>query len=1051
MKQNRRIAVDLEEEEDQRSVQQIIADGAKALHSAVLQSLVYVKLSKLEVRKRKGSYCLALFSVMLVVFLTALMLSVLGNVQILFLRLGEDSDGQIDLNVVPGGQVADANSLNYTRIQRMFPDGTEQSFHSPRIVLDPTSTFLVNFKSCDTTNMSQLWGPPASSPQSCSSRSGCVRERCTSDSSPSIPVTLYAINVARESRMGLGASWPFPLGPSDIVLDDILAAQLHATVGDTVILFGDVSYPLMQAYVNSNLDDEAQAFQVSSSPVYTSFGQVIVAKTVVAVTSDAHHKIGTADSSYAFVDFDSFVPAVANGLSPDATISQRTIFSSTPSADCASEVNFNFPPNLRNSWYLQTDFAVTRTFAIRFISTIVATLGFNQIDVSTPILTYLNANRFFSLFLGLIIAIIITALSFLSIVLIYSLLSVNIQTRTFELGVMRMVGFPKVNLTGLVIVNALFFAIPAWAIGLVLAQLAFLLVRAKLSSLVSVDFPPTLVGSAVGYATLAGIGIPLLASIAPCFSVLSQSLPEALDTDRGRISAIQYKVSAFDSGYLNFTILLMGTAFTIFGFLLYTLFPVALLSFNISLLFFIFFAILLGMLAGLVLLSLNFERVVETFVSYLFLFWEESIVFTLIQKNLSAHRPRNRKTTLMYALSLGFIIFITVAFSIQLTSIEYQAMRTIGAGIRVSGKMTYENLAELDLFSQQNLTGVVPSTTWVSASLASQIANNTIMSVGRYFSSTIGGKALCPNFYDITDKRFLSVRYQLDTGFNLVESLYTADGSGRLLISTSTYNSLALDSLLDPFLLVATTGDAGSQVDTRYVKTTSAVLDASPVIVASQYPNVKNLDATMSLPSMVMNSAGMLVSIREVQMGSFILTVSRGNANFVQNMLAAKVASMGIAGNVTIRNVYRTQDQLTTANTIVTIFFTFTQVMAMSICFFALISSMSTNVFEQCKEIGILRCIGMHRFPMYRVFVWEAFVLVTAASFLGLIVGTVVAYTMMLQNILFTQLPLPFQFPYVQLIAILIVSLITAFIASVSPVAYLLNMPSITHILRRAL
>jgi hypothetical protein len=68
-----------------------------------------------------------------------------------------------------------------------------------------------------------------------------------------------------------------------------------------------------------------------------------------------------------------------------------------------------------------------------------------------------------------------------------------------------------------------------------------------------------------------------------------------------------------------------------------------------------------------------------------------------------------------------------------------------------------------------------------------------------------------------------------------------------------------------------------------------------------------------------------------------------------------------------------------------------------------------------------------------------------------LVVGTAVAYTMLLQNSLFSQLPLPFTFPYTQLIVLLVVSFVFAFLASYGPVALLLNLPSITHILRRAL
>lgn len=44
---------------------------------------------------------------------------------------------------------------------------------------------------------------------------------------------------------------------------------------------------------------------------------------------------------------------------------------------------------------------------------------------------------------------------------------------------------------------------------------------------------------------------------------------------------------------------------------------------------------------------------------------------------------------------------------------------------------------------------------------------------------------------------------------------------------------------------------------------------------------------------------------------------------------------------------------------------------------------MYTNVYEQTKEIGILRSIGVSKFRMYRVYIYESLVLVLSSSLLG--------------------------------------------------------------------
>lgn len=139
-------------------------------------------------------------------------------------------------------------------------------------------------------------------------------------------------------------------------------------------------------------------------------------------------------------------------------------------------------------------------------------IGFTDINVEQPIIRRLQSLNFFSLFMGLIMSIIVTVLAFLSITLVYSLLMINVETRTFEMGtrelplrlcssagnsyvgclisshkplsnallswrrfpsligVLRMIGMSRTNLIQLLLTQAMMYAIPGWAAGLVLAQ-----------------------------------------------------------------------------------------------------------------------------------------------------------------------------------------------------------------------------------------------------------------------------------------------------------------------------------------------------------------------------------------------------------------------------------------------------------------------------------------------------------------------------------------------------------------------------------------------------
>lgn len=73
----------------------------------------------------------------------------------------------------------------------------------------------------------------------------------------------------------------------------------------------------------------------------------------------------------------------------------------------------------------------------------------------------------------------------------------------------------------------------------------------------------------------------------------------------------------------------------------------------------------------------------------------------------------------------------------------------------------------------------------------------------------------------------------------------------------------------------------------------------------------------------------------------------------------------------------------------------------MFMCFFALSANMSANLFNQAKEIGVLRAMGFTSFKIKMLYFYEAAVLVLSSCLMGIVVGCFVAYTFILQQSLF--------------------------------------------------
>ena len=111
----------------------------------------------------------------------------------------------------------------------------------------------------------------------------------------------------------------------------------------------------------------------------------------------------------------------------------------------------------------------------------------------------------------------------------------------------------------------------------------------------------------------------------------------------------------------------------------------------------------------------------------------------------------------------------------------------------------------------------------------------------------------------------------------------------------------------------------------------------------------------------------------------------------------------------------------------------------MFLCFFSLCASMSANLYEQKKEVGLLRALGFTKYRVRMLYFYESLVLVLSSCMMGVLIGTVVGYTMLLQfNLLLHASVAPF-FPWQQFVLVAILSIICAFFSTWGPAVSLTN------------
>ena len=84
-----------------------------------------------------------------------------------------------------------------------------------------------------------------------------------------------------------------------------------------------------------------------------------------------------------------------------------------------------------------------------------------------------------------------------------------------------------------------------------------------------------------------------------------------------------------------------GSIAVVFGICIYYGLPVAMLQLNFGLILTIFFMILMGLLLGLVMITVNLQGALEYALMHILLFWETKAMKIILRKNMIAHKRKN--------------------------------------------------------------------------------------------------------------------------------------------------------------------------------------------------------------------------------------------------------------------------------------------------------------------------------------------------------------------------------------------------------------------------
>lgn len=1039
------------------------------------------------IRASKVTYSLGCAACCVVVLTVALFMTIIGNTPVVMLRLAELEAGEIDIQGVPretrGPTGFEAGlTLNYTLLSLHLEKRSDDLLESD-VPSDKTRPDL-SFSTARITGELQALaaaecrgGPPMeptwkynglSPGDSCVEFDDCFDSICTAEFAKA---ELYLVDSEKEAKINLGRSWKLDAPKTGHCwMQSSMASNLGVGKGDIVYLRLNAN-----DFFGNWWSHAIYPETVSPEGLLVSTDLVVLPITVEDTFADATGKYGSDVSNGIIMEYGDFLPFVAQHVNVNVPSEQRANLSRTDLFAYAREVAINLP-SPRVEAYLSSDYDEIQNSVVSFASVAVYEAGFNQMDILLPVLTRVRATRFLGLFLGLTLNVVTVVLLVLAILLIYSLMMTSVETRTFELGVLRMVGMTRRGIVELLILQGFAYSIPAWAVGLSLAQGLSVIVMNLFEQQTDIPIDPLLTPDSIWIATVLGLVIPIISAILPIRTALTSNLHDALDTSRNKNKAVKMSVNRASSSRFSWSFLILGIGLAGFGFGIYYVMPLSLLSQNFFLLLNLFFLLLLGMLFGLTMLSLNFQHPIERILVAGMFWWEAYAVTKLVRKNLVAHRVRNRKTTVMFALSLGFIIFVLVSFSLTINSFTFEVQRTRGAFLVAAvppgedddtvGGMSPDLQRTLELAAGES--EAVEDWAWESGHLAQTISEigGPILAtnVGRAFFSEQLLATGSPSIMSATLTQFLDigkVRASPPSGeypLTPMQQAYTLAGSWSAVMGASYEERLGLENFNTSFLLQTEISDVASDLDEVYYDRLLpiAFMNAAPALTFSQFPGVQPQNAIVSSPALVRLSRGKYAGVQDLPWLEFLVKFKEGvtedEISEVESDLANAIENYKEASNdgvvVEIWEYNRSIEPIQTATEIMTYFFYFVAVLAMLVAAFSLVSSMFTNIHEQSKEIGVMRAIGVTKSMMFRVYAYEGFVVVMSSSLMGFAIGVGVGYTMTIQRALFTLLPVPFLIPWTLLAIILVCSMFFAFLSSVLPLRHTLKLP-IVHILRR--
>ena len=941
-----------------------------------------------------------------------------------------------------------------------------------------------------------------------------------------INANAFIIDSIQEKNDDLAPLWPYrPLGINEVHCTDYLLRnlELQPNAGDMFELSLNSSFfkdakltgqPPAVPLGNRNLTDTNVEIINAMEPGFTLENKN--GQSYMILPNDSISNVGEIRVSFQIIDaidkgYGLFPNAIGNIIVLDksamyyfvTSVISTTSIGSSPvdieelTNNVKSTVNFNeyvaFVTIVMSNRYLiySSPFSTMEKNLVKLSNVVADSLNNDPGIALNPLIgTALKVSQMGSYFMNETFFATLFVIIILSIAVINALMNKDVAEKSYEYGMLRAIGLSKKSLIYYLFQKVMLFAIPGIVLGLVVAYLFNLSAAYYVSISIGNDIRSSL--KSIWLSVLIGLFLPIVGIILPIGKAIRTTLRDALDKYTSAVGETVLKIErlrAIGFAPLETT---MAMIFVTFGFLVYYMIPLSYILGDFGLFFRVFTLILMGLLIGLTIIGQFLLPPLEMVVAFVLTKVYDGNLTEILFKNLSAHRAKNRYTSLVFTLCLSYIIFVSVMFNAQTNSFRTITESAIGCDVRLTASgfdapLERETIRDFLFNKTTNVTGFSNVVTgfsfatfdileyypvnYESLSSMSGLASlsSSIFGIEKSYYSSIYPDFVMSNNANVLSKKadvvsllynFKNVQYKPDMDYITSTVVYDNINTKQREMIPFIANQPNLELLYFP---LSTKGELNfliQQKDQLYLQPARFIVEpVASITKMSGYPEISSLSATGAMFITIDDFESLILTIDSIAntniteyanttipMKDCFIKFSADSTDFQIEEFMSDLNS--ILGKNVVVNELRIYDKSTSVATINGRYgLAAVSIAAMLLCFFVLIVSFESNVKDNSWEYGVLRSLGFTKTLLTRLYIYEALCIVVSATVLGTLNGCIVGFMFCMQTNVFLEMPWKFDFPSGFYSFILCLACVFAVVSSVIP-ARELNAKSISSTLK---